>query len=536
MKSPITIEEIQSNALFTNSNDVDFSSLISHITKKEFPPHSIIDIDKNIYLILKGKIKISKNINSTIEITLSTLNKNDFFGEAEILGQHTRSTKITAIENTTLAVLPQKYFDEIMSTNRTVASNVLKNIIQYPALVEETIAKEIEHTIAFSQQHINKLNLLIEAAKSINSILDLDKLLSVILETAIKSIHADRGTLYVVDEDKKEIWSKILRGKELVEIRLPLGKGLAGYVAETGEIINIPDVYQDSRFNPDIDKKSGYKTTNMLCMPMKNREGKIIGVFQLLNKKNEPFNKSDEDFITALSTHASIAIENSKLAQAMVNNERLSAVGRMANTIIHDIKNPMSTLRLYAQAIKQKANNDSAKLADEIIRQVDRFVTMTQEILDFSRGVSSTNIEEVDLNEIMESVLTFLEKDLTKKNITLTKNLKHNGTVKIDQEKMIRVFYNIASNAADAMSGGGNLSVETNKSKNYITISFTDTGSGMPEEIKKKIFEPFITYGKKHGTGLGMAIVKKIMDDHNGKIEIESELGKGTTITLYLPI
>ena len=272
-------------------------------------------------------------------------------------------------------------------------------------------------------------------------------------------------------------------------------------------------------------------------MPMQNRDGKIIGVFQMLNKKGGPFTTQDEEFINALSIHASIAIENARLAQEMINNERLSAVGRMASTIIHDIKNPMGTLRVYAQVMKKKSGNEeAAKLADEMIHQVDRFVNMAQEILDFSRGVSATHIEETEFGEVMEDVLAFIEKDLTKRNIKIEKILNFQGKVKVDQDKIVRVFYNIASNAADAMPTGGMLTVTTEEAGGMVKVDFKDTGTGMPEEVKRKIFEPFVTYGKKHGTGLGMAIVKKVMDDHKGKIEIETEMGKGTTIRLLFPL
>jgi len=135
----------------------------------------------------------------------------------------------------------------------------------------------------------------------------------------------------------------------------------------------------------------------------------------------------------------------------------------------------------------------------------------------------------------MEGVLAFIEKDLTKRNIKLERNLTFKGLVKLDTDKVVRVFYNIASNAADAMPNGGTLTVTTEDAGGMVRVDFKDTGTGMPEEVKRRIFEPFVTYGKKHGTGLGMAIVKKVMDDHKGKIDIETELGKGTTMRLYFP-
>ena len=537
----LTIENLRSNSLFKYISDNDLQKISKTLKEETFSAGTVIFNEhtrgERLFLILDGKVKISKITKSGLETPLAILGKGDFFGEMELIEDLDRSARTTALENTVVAGIANHDFDTLIKTNHIVALNLLKAISRRLRSTDEIVVAELEKSLESSKTQVEKLNMLIDAAKSVNSTLDLDKLLDVILETAIKSIGADRGTLYLVDELKSEIWSKALRGSEVIEIRLPIGKGLSGYVAKTGETINIPDAYNDSRFNPEVDKKSGYRTNNMLCMPMRNRDGKIIGVFQMLNKKGGPFTFQDEEFINALSIHASIAIENARLAQEMVNNERLSAVGRMASTIIHDIKNPMGTLRVYAQVMKKKSGNEEAgKLADEMIHQVDRFVNMAQEILDFSRGVSATNIQETEFGEVMEGVLAFIEKDLTKRNIKLEKSLNFQGKVKVDQDKIVRVFYNIASNAADAMPTGGTLTVSTEDAGGMVKVDFKDTGTGMPEEVKRKIFEPFVTYGKKHGTGLGMAIVKKVMDDHKGKIEIETEMGKGTTIRLFFPV
>ncbi|MGA9406374.1 MAG: ATP-binding protein [Bacteroidota bacterium] len=537
----LTIENLRSNSLFKYISDSDLQKISKTLKEETFSAGTVIFNENTrggrLYLILDGKVKISKITKYGMETSLAILGKGDFFGEMELIEDQSRSARTTAIEDTIVAGLSGQDFDNLIKSNHVVTLNLLKSISKRLRSTDEIIVQELEKSLEISRMQVEKLNLLIDAAKTVNSTLDLDKLLDVILETAIKSISADRGTLYLVDELKSEIWSKALRGSEVIEIRLPIGKGLSGYVAKTGETINIPDAYNDPRFNPDVDKKSGFRTNNMLCMPMQNRDGKIIGVFQMLNKKGGPFTTQDEEFINALSIHASIAIENARLAQEMINSERLSAVGRMASTIIHDIKNPMGTLRVYAQVMKKKSGNEeAAKLADEMIHQVDRFVNMAQEILDFSRGVSATNIEEAEFGEVMEGVLAFIEKDLTKRNIKLEQNLTFKGKVKLDQDKIIRVFYNIASNAADAMPTGGTLTVTTADADGMVKVDFKDTGTGMPEEVKRRIFEPFVTYGKKHGTGLGMAIVKKVMDDHKGKIEIETEMGKGTIIRLLFPL
>ncbi len=535
------IRSLQSTVLFHELPYDDVLYVLNKFQEVRQPKGSML-FDANtsgdkVYIIEKGVIRISRVTTFGEETTLDILGRGEIVGELASLDGQTRSARATCIEESVLLALDKPAFEELLLSSHKVAFNLLRELSARIRKADDNIVQRLEEQRLSIEGKYTKLHRLIDASKSINSTLDLNKLLGLILDSAAQSIEADRGTLYLVDDIKKELWSKVLQGTDMVEIRLPIGKGLSGFVAETGETIIIPDTYADSRFNPDIDKRTGYRTRNMLCMPMKNKDGKIIGVFQLLNKKQRCFDDDDVSFIDALSAHASVAIENARIAQEMVANERMSAVGKMASVIIHDIKNPMGTLRVYAQVMKKKSGNEeAAKLADEMIHQVDRFVNMTQEILDFTRGVSASNFQELDFFEVMNDVLNFIEKDLEKNNVTLVKKAEFKGMVTMDQDKMVRVFYNIASNARDAMPQGGTLTVTTAEHNGFVRIDFKDSGTGMPEEVKKRIFEPFMTYGKKHGTGLGMSIVKKVVDDHHGKIEIESEMGKGTTISFWLPI
>jgi K+-sensing histidine kinase KdpD len=535
------MEALRASAIFRGLSDAELQSIASLLTSENYESGAVlIDIDSKVdrvYVVGKGKIKISRVTSYGEETTLNVLGEGNLVGEFGVVDERGRSARATCIESAIVYALTAKHFDDLLTHNATIARNVLREFTIRLRQANDNIVRQLETERSYTVMQLARLSKLIDASKIVNSTLDLEKLLGLILDAAVTSTDADRGTVYLVDSIKQELWSKVFGGENMVEIRLPIGKGIAGAVAQLGETINIADAYSDPRFNPEVDKRSGYRTRNILCMPMKNKDGTIIGVFQLLNKKNGPFLPDDEHFIDAFSAHASIAIENARLAQEMVANERLSAVGRMASTIIHDIKNPMGTLRVYAQVMKKKSGNEeAAKLADEMIHQVDRFVNMTQEILDFTRGVSSTNIQELDFGETMGAVLDFIEKDLSKNNVQLIRNTQFQGMIKMDQDKMVRVFYNLASNARDAMPQGGSLTVSTEPSNGFVKIEFKDSGSGMPEEVRKRIFEPFMTYGKKHGTGLGMAIVKKVIDDHQGKIEIESEMGKGTTIRILLPV
>jgi K+-sensing histidine kinase KdpD len=536
------LEALRNNVLFTNVNPKSVRLIVPKLTIRDYKAGDVIFDEATrgheLYLIASGKVRIKKITQYGAESLLSILHANDFFGELAIIDGLPLGARAEAMEDSTIMSMHSSDFRALLGESPTFTANVAKDLAIRLRTMDQTFVLELERYARVAKNELDKLNLLIEASKIVNSTIHIDKLLGLILEAAVRSIKADRGTLYLVDSKTNELWSMIAQGQNMVEIRLQIGKGLAGYVGKTGETVNITDAYKDPRFNPEIDKKSGYKTRNVLCMAMRDKERKIVGVFQFLNKKNGSFTSDDEGFIDALSVHAAIAVENARLAQEMVKSESLSAVGRMASTIIHDIKNPMGTLRLYAQMIKKKSGNEeSSKLAEEIIRQVDRFVNMTQEILDFSRGVSEMNVETAQFEEVMESVLKFIENDLVKRNVTLERKLDYAGPCRMDVEKMVRVFYNLASNAADAMPNGGTLTVQAGKTDDgKLRISFTDTGTGMPEEVRSKIFEAFFTHGKKHGTGLGLSIVKKIIDDHKGNIGVESEVGKGTTFRITLPL
>jgi K+-sensing histidine kinase KdpD len=487
-------------------------------------------------MLAKGTIRIKKYTKYGIESLLAVLHEGDFFGELSIIDGLPRSARAEAIEASTIVLFSASEFRALIKESDAFTFNLLKNLAIRLRTLDQAFVSELERNILSSKAKLDKLNLLVEASKIVNSTIEIDKLLVLILNAASHSIQAERGTLYLLNRETNELVAKVAQGKDMTEIRLPVGKGLAGYVAKTGEIVNISDAYSDPRFNPEIDKKSGYRTRNVLCMPMKNKEGKTVGVFQFLNKNNGAFTEDDASFIDALSVHAAIALENAHLAQEMMKSERLSTVGRMAGTIIHDIKNPMSVLRLYAQLIKRKVPDvEVAKYADEMIRQVDRFVKMTQEVLDYSRGVSDLHMETVQVPELLESSLQFIEADFQHRNITITRNFSYAGPCKLDPERMARVFYNLAGNAADAMPNGGTLTVCTESSDETIRITFTDTGTGIPDAIKTRVLEPFFTHGKEHGTGLGLSIVKKIIDDHGGKLQIESQENVGTTIRLLLP-
>jgi HD-GYP domain-containing protein (c-di-GMP phosphodiesterase class II) len=168
---------------------------------------------------------------------------------------------------------------------------------------------------------VEKLTALLEVGKAMASERNLDRLLRLIMGEVTKVVGADRSSLFLVDRARNELWSKIAQGLEVREIRIKIGMGISGYVAKTGNTVNIPDAYADPRFNVETDRRTGYRTRNILCAPMRNKLNEVIGVLQVLNKLDGgAFTAEDEELLLALSSQAAVAIENAILYE---NIERL---------------------------------------------------------------------------------------------------------------------------------------------------------------------------------------------------------------------
>jgi signal transduction histidine kinase len=566
-----------------------------------------------------------------------------------------------------------------------------------------------------------KLRALQDISTALGSTLDLGELLETILDRISEVVEADRSTLYLLDEDTDELWSKVVQGKEVHEIRLKLGEGLAGAVAKTGTPLNIKDAYQDVRFDAEWDRRTGYRTRSTLCVPMKNQHGRTIGVVQVLNKHHGHFTVDDEALLSALASHAAVSIENSKLflsvvgknielletkeqlerkiqeldvlfeitlvaasalelddllagvlARAMravdaeaaailladeytgdltfraavggepdrvkrmkikagkgisgwvvrhgkpqvVNDverdarhsshisdqvgyhpksvlcvplrwddgtgalqllnkaggaasftdadlkmatviaghvstaieqarsradkarqERLTTLGRFLSSMLHDLKTPLTIISGYTQLLVQEDDETKrGELADSIRRQVQLLKTMMGETLAFAKGERRILIRRVYLHKFFEELAEQLKPDLAERGIQLEVILRDRGVAQFDEEKIQRVFHNLARNAAEAIGErGGQCSLEVDRSdEGSLILTFSDDGPGISEEIRERLFESFTTHGKQGGTGLGLAIVHSIIEDHNGTVSVDSQPGR-TSFTIVLP-
>jgi phosphoserine phosphatase RsbU/P len=308
------------NVLLETISDEEFSSLLPAFCFREYVPGDVIIGEgtqgSEVFFLVEGRIRIARPSRSGEEHLIGLLHAGDCFGEMESLAGRPRSARVTAEDLCRVFTLPRERFELLLRDSPECAGRLLQILSVRMRALNDHFVSEMNRRVDRSAHELAKLEKLIEATRRLNSTLDLNELLDIILDLALQIVNADRGTVYLLDEKKGELWTKIARGLDLSSksiLRLPLGKGIAGYVAATGDTINIPDAYLDPRFSPEFDQKTGYRTQSILCMPMVTKDKKRVGVFQLLNKHTGPFSDEDAQIIDALSVHAALAIENARL-------------------------------------------------------------------------------------------------------------------------------------------------------------------------------------------------------------------------------
>jgi len=434
-------------------------------------------------------------------------------------------------------------FDEKILPTINTSFKGYENSIVYDDIENKIKAIEQTGSLANSasqnQQNMkeDELQKIIKAAQMVNSNIRIGDVLKDIVNVATDLTQADRGTLYLIDKEKNELWSLIALGDEQKEIRLQIGTGLAGYVAKSGEILNIIDVSKDPRFNADFDPSSGYKTKSMICFPIKNNKEEIIGVLQVINSINGEFSKRNEEFLAALSIHAAIALQNAELVEKLLSIERVHSLGKMANFLIQEIKKPILVGKRYAEHLRTKnLPPDVTQIIDMLLEQLNQVADIVQTTSSYSEGNSILKMFSISLNSVMADYASRVEQYVEGRNCQIISEYDKDVTVKLDVKEFFQCYMHIIKNACDAMPEGGKILISTKKIDKRVEIHFKDSGLGIPEGFKDRVFEPFMSYGKKEGTGLGLSITKKIVEAHNGKIIFESTVGEGALFIITLPV
>ncbi len=295
---------------------------------------------------LKEAIELFKEAESSSEVAKSYYKLGLIYKDFSDFPKASQSLReaLAIVKVNNLHILGKKIEDVLFEVDEEEWSNIIDKTVRKEDLFSEgkNLLEDISRISDASRSSGSKdpFLALLRIGRSIAAETDLDKLLSIIAQETQRALSADRCTVFLYDRENEELWSKIALGMGSQEIRFPANMGLAGHVARTGETINIKDAYNDSRFNKEIDKKTGYKTKTILCMPMRNLNHEIVGVFQVLNKfGNEHFSTEDEDLLIAIGSSTGIALENARLfrrQQTMYEEQKRSFIS-FINTLAASI-------------------------------------------------------------------------------------------------------------------------------------------------------------------------------------------------------
>jgi two-component system NtrC family sensor kinase len=239
-------------------------------------------------------------------------------------------------------------------------------------------------------------------------------------------------------------------------------------------------------------------------------------------------------------SHRELQVSHQELEQAqtqLIRTEKLASIGQLAAGVAHEINNPLGTILIYSHLIQKSLEPDDPKREDIalVISEANRAKDIVQGLLSFARE-KKLRASEVNVNDILEEVLSLVVNQSLFHNIKIKKSFDQGPqTIVADETQLKQVFLNIILNAAQAMEGNGKLTISTIFDKKQIKIKIADSGPGIPPEVMGKLFSPFFTT-KEKGTGLGLAISYGIIERHQGKIDVETDLGKGSTFVITLPV
>ncbi|NLC55205.1 MAG: GAF domain-containing sensor histidine kinase [Armatimonadetes bacterium] len=403
----------------------------------------------------------------------------------------------------------------------------------------------------------------------------LGDLLRETLQVSLDTVGANAGSIYRYYPEKQKLVFDYVIGEAaplLTGREIDPNTGIVGEVFQTGVPRIVDEVEKDQKHDRNVDRQTGYVTRNMVTVPLKAAAGEPIGVMQVLNKAHGLFSKQDLEVLSILGQQAATAIESHRLHE----EARLAEVVKRMGDISHDIKNmitPVLTCAQTLEALFQEMYSELDALVqrrggrnDEVLAEVTQAVSFlrsfypeaiemlcdgandvqerVREIADCVKGiVAEPKFDLVDANVVIERALKPLALVAERHGV----NLQHaRGPVSptlIDQKQLYNAIYNLVNNAIPETPAGGSVTVRAYDGPpgafpegGYVMIEVTDTGRGMPEDVRARLFTENAVSTKPGGTGLGTRIVKNVVDAHQGQIRVTSELGKGTTFFIKLPL
>jgi signal transduction histidine kinase len=400
----------------------------------------------------------------------------------------------------------------------------------------------------------SNLQIMYRTALAVSHTLDIDQLLQRIMELIFEWVEADRGCIMLTDLESDALYPKVSRHRRRrapqEKEKLEISRTILDYVMEHKEGVLTSDAREDQRWDPAASiVKMGIREA--ICVPMQGRYG-VVGVIYIdtytapgrfVQRSNNRFSEEHLKLMVAIAHQAALAIEDTSYYSAMVQAERLAAIGQTIATLSHSIKNILQGIRggsyLIEEGLRSQDWNVARKGWSIVEKNQDKISNLVMDMLTFSKEREPDMVAS-DVNQLVQDVVELMQARAREAGVMLVANLMEGPSEFLfDPELLHRAVLNVVTNAIDACENRKDAQVEVSTEsiaeKSLLRIRVADNGEGISEPDRNRVFSLFESRKGSRGTGLGLSVSQKILREHGGEIHVESELGVGSTFLLEFP-
>jgi signal transduction histidine kinase len=418
-------------------------------------------------------------------------------------------------------------------------------------------AAKVIHTTWLHEQLRLKARLfesLASVGQTINSTLNLDDALQVITREGCRLMEVKMCSLLLLDEHREWLDLKASWGAGEAYLRKPrlnMSESLLGMVVRRKKPVQVQDVQTSTRYqNVDVARREGL--VSLLSVPLLFG-GEATGALNVYTAQPHSFSNEEIRILSALAGLSAIAIEKARLYERIVDveeqlrqNERLSALGLLAAEVAHEIRNPLTVMKMLYHSLDLQFQNGDPRAKDAAVmgEKMDHLNRIVEQILDFARS-TEPKLGPVNVNGLLDDLGLLIRHKLKQQNIELQRYLAPDlPALQADATQLEQAFLNLILNAVQAMPDGGRLTLTTRATgrargqarPTHVVVEVSDTGHGMSESQRNRAFSSLLGSTKAGGTGLGLAIVRRVVEIHRGTVAVQSQVGRGTTMTVTLPV
>ncbi|MDP6118044.1 MAG: ATP-binding protein [Planctomycetota bacterium] len=383
------------------------------------------------------------------------------------------------------------------------------------------------------------------ATEQINAALDAEELYRLTLSLAMSETDADSGSVILLNRESKKLEVAASRGLDAEMLEpdtLNRTDGIAKWVIETGRMLSLgPNLVHTQFQSPGMERG----ITHALVVPLRSHEQTLGAITVNKMRSEEGFTEVQTEALLMIGNAAAVALDVLRLYQEQIEGERIASIGMTVMGIGHYIKNLNTVLQVGRKLIDdglRKGNLESVGAAwDTMRRSTDKLTNLAMDLLDYAKPREPIR-QNVEIHQLLKNIAHEFEPAAAHHEIQIELSLvAEPSELSIDKDQIHRCVLNLMNNAIDAMPGGGQMILATkimnrHNERAFLELSVSDQGEGIPDEVLPRIFQPMFSTKSSRGTGIGLAVTRKIIEEHGGKVELTTQPGTGTTFTLLLPL